>query len=175
MQAVTWTLLNSTHATYGMQSFSGAVICNTGFFNMSSDLMEGASFGDMNTVHSIRVDSRRGSRNLNEPRAAIDWLRERVNVDVSESADELPCLAAEQLRHLFGKYIRPDGTARRKWVSSDAINRGSRYIQKPDQAVEAAVRAEYLTFERAFDRYRRADGRKYSEMVEFVKRSEAAA
>ena len=152
--------------------FSGAIICNTGFFNMPSDLMEGANFADMNTVHSIRVD---GSRNLSEPRAAIDWLRERVSVDVTDSADELPCLAAEQLRHLFGKYIRPDGTARRKWVGSDAINRGSRYIQRPDQAVEAAARAEYLTFERAFDRYRRADAPKYSEMVEFVKRSEASA
>ena len=129
----------------------------------------------MNTVHSIRVDGRNGSRNLSEPRAAIDWLRERVSVDATASADVLPCSAAEQLRHLFGKYIRPDGTARRKWVGSDAINRGSRYLQRPERAVEAAARAEYLTFERAFDRYRRADAPKYSEMVEFVKRSEASA
>ena len=155
--------------------FSGAIICNTGFFNMSSEMMERANFGDMNTVHSIRVDGRGGSRNLGEPRTAINWLRERVNVDAIAVADILPCLAAEQLRHLFGKYIRPDGTAKRKWVGSEAINRGSKYIQRPEHAVEAAVRAEHLVFERKFDRYYRADGPRYSEMVEFVKRSEASA
>ncbi len=52
--------------------FSGAIISNTGFFSMSSDLMEGANFGDMNTVHSIRVDSRTGSRILGSPRDTMN-------------------------------------------------------------------------------------------------------
>ncbi len=155
--------------------FSGAIISNTGFFDMSSDLMEDANFGDMNTVHSIRVAGRRGSRTLGDPKGAMNWLRERVHADSIAPAPVLPCLAAEQLRHLFGKYIRPDGTAKRKWVSSEAINRGSRYIRRPEQVVDAAVRTEYLGFERSYDRYRRVDGPRYSEMVEFVKRLEASS
>ena len=154
--------------------FSGATISNTGFFSMPSELMEGANFGDMNAVHSLRVDGRSGPRSLGEPRVAIDWIRDRVIVEAISSENVLPCPAAEQLRHLFGKYIRPDGTARRKWVGSEAINRGSRYIHRPEQAVEASVRAGYLISESGFDRYHRADAPKYSEMVEFVKRSEAS-
>ena len=155
--------------------FSGAIISNTGFFNMTSELLEGASFGDMNTVHSIRVDDRGGTRNLGEPRDASAWLRERVHVAATDSANELPCPAARQLRHLFGKFIRPDGMSRRTWVGLSAIDRGARYIQGPVKAVsDATVRAEYLTPDSRLPRYRRADGPKYSEMVEFVKRLEAS-
>ena len=154
--------------------FSGAIISNTGFFNMSPDLMVGANFGDMNTVHSIRVDGRAGARNLGDSKAAMRWLGEQVNVAPDPSVDALPCPAAEQLRHLFGKYIRPDGTAKRKWVGSDAINRGSRYIQRPENVSDAAIRAGYLTPEGRFHRLHRADGTKYPEMVEFVRRLEAS-
>ena len=140
--------------------------------------MEGANFGDMNTVHSIRVDGRSGLRNLSQPKAAIKWLREHTDADGADSTDRLPCPAAEQLRHLFGKYIRPDGTPRRTWIGADVINRGSRHIPKPKQAIEAATKAKYLTLERAPGKYRdkywRAEAPKYSEMVEFVKRSEAS-
>ena len=38
--------------------FSGAIISNTGFFNVSSESLNGANFGEMNTIHSIRVDGR---------------------------------------------------------------------------------------------------------------------
>ena len=155
--------------------FAGAIISNTGFFNMTSELLEGASFGDMNTVHSIRVDARGGTRNLGEPRDASEWLRERAHVAATDPANELPCPAARQLRHLFGKFIRPDGMSRRTWVGSSAIDRGARYIQSPVQnVVDAAGRAEYLTFDSRLARYRRADAAKYTDMVEFVKRLEAS-
>ena len=154
--------------------FSGAIISNTGFFDLTTAQLEGASFGDMNTVHSIRVDVRSGTRTLGEPKAASDWLRERVKVAADNFVGDLPCPAARQLRHLFGKFIRPDGMSRRTWVGSGAIDRGTRYIQGHGQAVRAAARAGYLTFDERFDRYHRADTPKYSEMVEFVKRLEAS-
>ncbi len=155
--------------------FSGAIISNTGFFDMTSELLEGARFGDMNTVHSIRVDARGGTRNLGEPRAASEWLRERVHVTSTDSASELPCPAALQLKHLFSKFVRPDGMSRRTWVSSSAISRGAKYVQGSVQdVVKSAVRAEYLAFDSGFGRYHRADGVKYAEMQQYVKRLEAS-
>ena len=156
--------------------FSGAIISNTGFFNMTSELLEGARFGDMNTVHSIRVDARGGTRHLGEPKAASEWLRERVHVTSTDSANGLPCPAARQLRHMFGKFIRPDGMSRRTWVSSSAISRGAKYVQgSVQEVVKSAVRAEYLAFDSGFDRYHRADGIKYAEMQQYVKRLEASS
>ena len=155
--------------------FSVAIISNTGFFGLTAEQLEGADFGDMNTVHSIRVDAGSGTRTVGEPGAASDWLRERLKAPADDSVGDLPCPAARQLRHLFGKFIRPDGISRRTWVGSSAIYRGARYIQRPVQnVVEAAGRAEYLTYDSRLDRYRRADAAKYTDMVEFVKRLEAS-
>ena len=155
--------------------FTGAIISNTGFFRMSSESLEGTNFGDMNSLHSIRVDGRAGARILDEPKGIRDWLDEHANVYPDPSAPTLPCSAAEQLRHLFGKFIRPDGRARRSRVSTNVINRGTRYIQRPEDALDASVRAGYLSFDRGFHRYHRPDGPKYSEMVEFVRRFEASS
>ena len=154
--------------------FSGAIVSNTGFFGISPEHMSGATFGDMNTVHSIRVDGRVGPRVLSESKDIRSWLDEYIQIGVDAAAPELPCAAAEQLRHLFGKYIRPDGTGKRSRLSADAINKGTRYIQRPEEATEASVRAGYLTLDRRLSRYHRAEGPKYSEMVEFVRRFEAS-
>ena len=152
--------------------FSGAIISNTGFFSTPSSLMKEANWGDMNTVHSIRVDSRGGIRNIGQPKAAVKWLRDRIKTTSTAPADELPCAAAEQLRHLFGKFIRPDGTVKRKWIGTEAIKRGRKYIQKPREALEAAVGAGYLTYQKWGDRYNRPETSKYAEMVEFFKNLE---
>ena len=154
--------------------FSGAIISNTGFFNMPSSMMQGANFGDINTVHSIRVGGRSGPRNIGQTKAAMNWLRGRAKVVSGATVDELPCPASQQLRHLFGKFIRSDGTARRTWVGEDVIYKGSKHIQRPKQALEAAVRTGYLTLDKGFNRYRRTDSPGYSEMVDFVKRLDAS-
>ena len=156
-------------------SFSGAIVSNTGFFGLTAEQLDGADFGDMNMIHSIRVDARSGTRTLGEPGPASEWLRERVKVATDDSVGNLPCPAARQLQHLFGKFVRPNGVSRRTWVGSGALDRGTRHIQGSLSVVrEATARAGYLTFEERFNRYHRASGPKYSEMVEFVRELKAS-
>ena len=96
-------------------------------------LDEGTTFGDMNTIHSIRVDGRAGgSRLLDDPRRIKSWLNENTDKYSDAQAHDLPCAAAEQLRHLFRKYIRPDGSAKRNWVGADAVSRGTKHINRPE-------------------------------------------
>ena len=120
------------------------------------------------------MDGRAGPRALSDPKEIRSWLNEHISIESESSVHTLPCSTAQQLRHLFGKYFRPDGTAKRKWVGVDAINRGTRYIQRPEEALEAALRSGYLTLDTRFHRYFRTDGPEYSEMVGFVRRFEAS-
>ena len=153
--------------------FTGATLSNTGFLQMDSHLMDKANFGDTNRLHSLRV-TRDGTDNLiSDLKEARLWLTENTNLDTGEAMSGLPCPASEQLRHLFGKYINPDGTGRRDSLREDAINRGTRYIPRPEEALRVAVSYGCLTKDR-LNRYQRPDGDRYSEMVEFVKAFEAS-
>ena len=78
--------------------FSGAIVSNTGFFNVSSELLNGANFGEMNTIHSVQVDGRAGPRALSDPKEIRSWLNEHISIESESSVHTLPCSTAQQLR-----------------------------------------------------------------------------
>ena len=143
--------------------FSGAIVNNTGFFDVSDDSMQGANFRDMSKFHSMRVDR---SQPLVRTSEARQWWSEITNE--VEEVSNLPCGAAEQLRHLFMKFIYPDGRGRRDDLQEAFLNRGQRRVQDPGTVSSAAIKHGYLN-RSSPSKFRRADGMKYAEMVEFVK------
>ena len=78
-----------------------------------------------------------------------------------------PCAAANQLRFLFSKYVRPDGVARRDWVDEKAVLSGKRHVD-PGPVVDAARRHGYLDWDALRKRYVRSRGDDYSDMVGLV-------
>ena len=143
--------------------FSGAIVNNTGFFDVNNDLMEGASFGDMSRFHSMRVGRSRVIART--PEAQRWWYQMASRPD---EVTELPCGAAEQLRTLFRKFVYPNGQGRRDEVQEVHLNRGQRHVLKPSEITDAAIKHGYLT-RSSPGKFRRADGTMYSEMVESVK------
>ena len=84
-----------------------------------------------------------------------------------------PCGAANQLRFLFSKYVRPDGIARRNWLDERAAVAGRRYID-PKTVVEAARRHGYLEWDPVRKRYTRSGGEQYSDMIGLVSKMQIA-
>jgi hypothetical protein len=78
-----------------------------------------------------------------------------------------PCNAANQVRSLFGKYVRPDGVAWRDWLDEKAALSGKRYID-PKRALDAACHHGYLTREPDRKRYTRSRGDQYGDMIGLV-------
>ena len=144
-------------------NFSSAIISNTGFFGMDHELMNGAILEDMAKFHSMRVDTRRTIVRSTEAKV---WWNETTASE--EMVSELPCDTAEQLKVLFGKFVRPDGRGRRDDCQEKDLNRGRRYILRPEMITTAAIKYLYLSRSNP-NKYRRADGDRYGEMVEFVK------
>jgi hypothetical protein len=136
-----------------------AVLNNTAF--LDSDL-QGAKVGSLTRFYSLRV--RRET--ISDQDKASRWFEQRIGAPVRVVQ---PCPAALQVRHLFGKFIRPNGQARRDWLDMKGVSSGKRYITKPEEAVEASVRYGYLIKEEGRNRLNRPTGDNYSEMVSFVK------
>ena len=82
-----------------------------------------------------------------------------------------PCPSAVQLRTLFLKYIRPDGSGRRDDLPTRALTRGKRQpgAPEPEDIIEACISAGYLQNNRSRDRIRRVPGDRYNNMVDYVK------
>jgi hypothetical protein len=80
-----------------------------------------------------------------------------------------PCRAANQLRFLFSKYVRPDGIARRNWLDERAAIAGRCYTD-PKTVVEAARRHGYLKWDTIRKRYTRTGDEQYSDMIGLVSR-----
>jgi hypothetical protein len=150
------------HCTLTDANFEEAILKNTGFL-LDDDALRGAKFGDLAHFHSLRAES---GRTLSEHSETQRWIDERTGVPTRIIQ---PCRAAQQLRYLFGKFVHPNGIARRAMLDRRAVLSGKRF-QDPEKALEAAIRYGYLTEEERFrDRIKRTDGDLYSEMVEYVK------
>jgi Pentapeptide repeats (9 copies) len=146
-------------------NFQEAVLKNTGFVNGRDDFLRDAQFGDLSRFFSIRVDS---GRLLDEPATASQWLAAKVGRPLEVVS---ACQAALQLRHLFGKFVRPNGEYRRKDIDRNGAVAGKRFTD-PEVVLEAALQNGYLLVEeRSSGRRRigRPAGGKYSEMMEYVK------
>jgi len=142
--------------------FEGAIISRTGFFMKDKGDLKGAIFGDMERVYSIRTQPRKAEIDYQE---AKKWLRERTGV--VEPITE-PCAAALQLRYLFGKYVYPNGKAKRVFLDKRGVLTGKEYYDR-EKTLEAAIAHGYLIPEERYrDRISRSSGDVYSEIVHYV-------
>jgi hypothetical protein len=167
LAAVSFRRSDLSHATFnncdlrGAQ-FQGAFLHRTRFDGQNQ--MRGAQFGDITRVQSVWV----GRRFLEEPDKIRAWISEATG---SPEAPGVPCPTALQMAHLFGKYITPLGQPRRDDLKQDGLLAGKRFggAATTEACVDEAVRNGYLVGPDVRDRYRRAEGDKYAEMVSFVR------
>jgi len=142
--------------------FEGA-FCNRTHFEGGNSL-EDAQFGDLSRLQSVFL----GRKLLEERPQLREWVAK-----VTGHAPVLtePCPTAMQMRHMFGKFITPLGEAKRDDLKRDALAGGRRYggAASTEECIEGAVRHGYLAGPDLRDRFRRAEGDKYAELVRFVR------
>ena len=125
--------------------------------------MRGARFGNLQRFYSLRIQPGKSETDYH---VVQQWLRERTGV-----AEEIvePCAAAGQLRYLFGKYIHPNGLAKRAILDRHGVLSGKRFYDA-EKTLGAAVRHGYLVGEERYrDRIRRCDGDLYTEIINYVR------
>ncbi|HEV2356885.1 MAG TPA: pentapeptide repeat-containing protein, partial [bacterium] len=142
--------------------FEGTFLHRTRFEG-DNDLRD-ARFGDSSRAFSIFV----GSKLLDDPGQIKEWLAARTGRPVPTAES---CPTALQLRYLFGKYITPLGTPKRDYLKHDALVAGRQYpgAARPEACLDEAVSEGYLTGPDFRNRFRRAEGDKYAEMVRLVR------
>lgn len=141
-------------------TFDGAILNNTLFDLGGGGSLQDAEMGDLSSFYSIRI----GQTLIDNPTRARAWFSKQTG---RSGRVVEPCPASQQLRHLFGKFVYPNGQARRAQLDRRAMMRGKR-IHNPDEILEAATSRGYLVNEDFRDRVRRPEGNAYSEMVGFV-------
>jgi hypothetical protein len=144
--------------------FEGAFLNRTRFEGTNE--LESAQFGDLSRVQSVVV----GRKVLDDPDEIRAWIAEATG------APEAPgesCPTALQVSRIFAKYITPLGDPRRDDLNRRALLAGKRFngAASPDTCLEESVRCGYLIGPDFRDRFRRAEGDKYAEMVRFVRES----
>jgi hypothetical protein len=142
-------------------SFEDAVLMNTAFEGLSEDSLNEVQIGELTRFYSIRVDRGRVIANHREARR---WFEARKGTPGQLLA---PCPAALQLRHLFGKFIEPDGRGRRLWLDVRGSLAGRKYGD-PAGTMSAALKFGYLIRDTGRPRVFRAEGDAYAEMVGYV-------
>ena len=142
--------------------FEGAFIGRTRF--EGDNQLQDAQFGDLSRVQSILV----GKRLLEDPVPIRKWVADSTGAPVPLGE---PCPTALQMEHLFGKFITPLGEPRRHDLGRGGLLAGKHHNGAPDAetCLAEAVRQGYLTGPDFRERFRRAEGDKYSEMVRFVR------
>jgi hypothetical protein len=142
--------------------FEGAFLDRTRFEGTND--FEGAHFGDLSRVQSVGV----GRKFLDEPATIRDWIAQATG---APEAPGEPCPTALQMVHMFRKYITPLGEPRRDDLTRQALLAGKRVqgAASTEDCLKEAVRCEYLTGPDDRDRFRRAAGDKYAEMVAFAR------
>lgn len=139
-----------------------AIINNTGFWLKDKGDIRGACFGNMERLHSISIEP---GKLYVDHKLIERWLREHTRVPMKILQ---PCDAAKQLRYLFGKYVHPNGLAKRAVLDRRGILSGKK-ICNAEETLQAAVRYGYLVEEQRYrDRIKRCEGDPYSEIVNYV-------
>ena len=141
--------------------FDDAILSKTVFSSEDPNFLGGADFGQLNRFYSIIAHN----RELNEHRAAKRWIDSTTGMARS-MVD--PCQAAMQLRHLFGKFVHPDGTARRSRLDEKGALAGRRFLD-PKQTLAATIRHGYFSTDH-LGRANRPEGDRYAEMIRYVTR-----
>ena len=139
-------------------SLDGCLIKGTKFPDVAK--MEGLMFGDMHRFYSAHV----GGRFFDEARALQEYVQP---TDGQEDSIRPACNAALQLRFLFNKFVRPNGTARRSSLDRRGALRGKE-IFSPEQVLNATLQFGYLMEGSGRNRISRADRELYTELREFA-------
>lgn len=142
--------------------FEGAYFNSTRFDNATT--LENAEIGNLAGVVSVIVANRLEA----DPERVAEWFARATGQPPLQQA---PCPTALQLTRLFGKFVSPLGSPKRKSLSENGIFAGRRYTgaAKLDQCVREAVRSGYLNGPDRLGRYERTEGDAYAEVVSFVK------
>ena len=156
------------HCNLKKVNFTDATIKNTTFDLSDGDSLLNAEVGDLSKFYSMKVER---NRQISEHSAARDWFGERTKRH-QPMVD--PCPATLQLRHLFGKFVHPNGTAKRDQLAERATRRGKQF-DDPDKALSAAIKYGYLVRDKSRHTVSRPSGDRYSEFVSYVVRRKLTA
>lgn len=153
-----------SEATLRDANLDSVRLCGTVLPSDSAGTLEGATLAQPH-FDSVRV----GARQINSYPAFKKWAQSATRRPMT---GDLPCVATRQLRHIFGKFVRPNGEPRTDRVDERGMRRGRKEkgVRNYLAAVEAVVKAGYLRRGHR-GRVERVGGRQYSEVVEFVKNS----
>lgn len=146
----------------GRASFEECILRNTAFLQMRDGSMAGVQLGDLAQFYSIRV-SRGGT--LTDRSQVQKWFERQIGTPVAIVA---PCPAALQLRHLFNKFVYPNGDVRRSWVDEKAVLRGTKYVD-PAELRDACLRHGYLVVhDESRKSIARPTGNEYADLVGYA-------
>lgn len=138
------------------------VLRNTGFQELSEGAMTGMKVGDLAQFYSIRL-ARSG---VTSERSEVQKWFERQTGQAVSMVD--PCPAALQLRHLFNKFVYPNGEVRRSWIDEKAVLRGTKFVNPADLR-DASLRHGYLVMhDESRKSVARPTGKEYSEVVGYA-------
>jgi len=143
--------------------FEGATLVQTRFDDACR--LEHADFGsDLSRISSIW----RGGQLIENPDQVREWISRRTGTEIPRAST---CPSALQVLHLFSKFISPLGEGRRDELNERGMLAGRRVPGAPTiaECIHAAVREGYISGPDYRHRYRRAQGDKYAEMVDFVR------
>ncbi len=141
--------------------FEGSLLHRTRF---DRSRLNNAEFGDASRIQSVVVEG----RHIESMEEIREWLtRDAARVVLVED----PCPTARQVRHVLGKFVDALGRARRDQLDERGLMAGKRFpgAANTDECVHALVTHGYLVGPDFRQRYRRAEGDKYAEIVAFVR------
>jgi len=118
--------------------FSDAILKNTAFVDLPEDALQDAEFSDLARFFSIRIGK---GNTIASHKDAQRWLEKRTSRRIA-SLD--PCPTAQQLRFIFSKFVRLNGTARRDVLDRKGVVSGRR-IADAEAVLDAAIRFGYLS------------------------------
>jgi hypothetical protein len=144
--------------------FEGAHLVGTVFRGLQEEALRGARFGNFDHFQYIYA----GTRPIENRQDAKVWAAEQTGVP-EPLAD--PCATTSQIRALFSKFVREDGTGRRDELPRHALARGRNYEGAPtlEDCIECCVRRSFLKAPDYRDRIKRPTGEPYNEIVRFMK------
>ena len=147
--------------------FESARLRDTFLPSQSSQLLRGATFDSMKSFESILPQ---GEGRIDSYNRFLDWAEGATQVAMRK---DLPCPSARQLAHLFGKFVRPNGEARRDWMDERGLLRGKRIEGGPGyrNTVDKVLEFHYLEETSPRRGVSRARGPLYGEIVQFMMNS----
>ncbi len=148
----------------------GAVFRNTKLPGGTRDELKGARFRGGENFESVQISN---GKRIDDYGRFLRWAQQATH---TQALDTGPCPSARQLRHLFGKFVYPNGEHRRDELDSRGIRRGKQVAGAPPYSdlVDKAIEFKYLET-RQFGRLGRPRGEKYGEIVRFMKNSKMSS